>query len=301
MELKDYDAASADYTTAIDQLASSSNTEKDRAGLHVERLLSYMMANKDSEKVKDEMESILRLDRELFVRLLVTLLEIPAFMQAFLERDSRFRDQLLSSFERDGVKADAVGLEGAAKSTIEFWYGMLNVDTRINIRVLRLGTPAASPDGATRRCKEVAEILERATREIASLPVAGVEDEAVSQAQQIVSLYSDGAALLRGAAAFGEELARFVRSRSARDVAIEAFLRGLLGDPLGTYEELRDHVEQFEQTQNALKRRAAAYRAFASNVTAKELSVRAALGKRCGREIPTIPASIPAAICRAIP
>ena len=134
--------------------------------------------------------------------------------------------------------------------------------------------------------RRVSRALDQMRSDTKGLSVWNVDCEAISYAAEIVET-------LGGAESVFEDLADLILERqeaSAWSLAqgSEAFLRGLLGDPLGLHKEKKAQDQQFEIRRRKIMERYTALKEKRDKLDAEELSIRASLSRKYKREFPQL-------------
>jgi hypothetical protein len=148
---------------------------------------------------------------------------------------------------------------------------------------------AKSPEELIVRMQQFAEVCQQMARDINSLPVLNVDQEVTAYASQYVDVMEEAASFFRDVANFLTETKEFINTANSLDKGVEVFIRTLLGDPLGTYNDIKTQGSQLEQRRLALLNRMRAQEERSHNRDAtKEISIRSTLSQRYDREFPKL-------------
>jgi hypothetical protein len=124
--------------------------------------------------------------------------------------------------------------------------------------------------------------------DISLLPVINVDREATNYASLSVEVHYQNASIFADLADYFEEYMAFVKYSNSDEAGMEAFMRGFLGDPIGPYNDNRAQKTQFEDSKHTIFKRVQALEEQQHKLDAYEITARAALTERYGREFPKI-------------
>ncbi len=184
---------------------------------------------------------------------------------------------------------DSTPAEPAADgdATLNYWNAIGRTHQKL-ADVGELVDDAQTPKRMATAMKDAAVSLRDLGREINRLPVKAVDGDAVNYAAQTGELMQDAGSLFADFGEFLGEVNGFVDESKSFGAGAEAFVRGFLGDPLGPFNDANQKMKQFDARRRALLDRFSALDTKGNKLDSLELTTRATLGKRYGKEFPTL-------------
>lgn len=134
----------------------------------------------------------------------------------------------------------------------------------------------------------VSEAYEGFATDISQFSVVDVDPEIVKFAGKYVDILQEGSDLLNTFRALIEEIAAQQEYAGSFQVGVESFVRGLLGDPMGTANELKQKGYQLEEKRQKLVSRERDLESRESALSSDELILRADLSKKYECEFPVL-------------
>lgn len=147
---------------------------------------------------------------------------------------------------------------------------------------------AKSPDDIVRAFRKIVLVIQKVNREIGALSVYNVDQDATFFAAQMTEHLNHLASLIRDFADFIEEAKTFTNWSNSPEAGIEAFLRGVLGDPLGTFNDTRAEANRLEKQRLALQNRWSKLEEKLNAFDSTELKVRSVLSQRYNQDFPKL-------------
>jgi len=133
-----------------------------------------------------------------------------------------------------------------------------------------------------------------ATRQMAidaaALPVRGVDADAIAYAGQRIALWNDVSVWLDSTASLNADAAALAKHADSTEALVEAFLRGLNGDPLGKVNEMMGAEAQISREAQALEAQLHDFVARHGKNIEAEMALRATLTRRYDRDFVAMPA-----------
>jgi hypothetical protein len=145
-----------------------------------------------------------------------------------------------------------------------------------------------TPDELISLCRQLSTSMRQDCKEVNALPVLNVDPEVTAYAAQGVELVGQGASLFTDLADFVEEAKAYKDQVNSGEAFAEAFVRGFLGDPLGSYEDAKSKVGQFHESLRSLQERIRALDERGQKWDAQQITIRAQLSQRYNREFPRL-------------
>jgi len=133
-----------------------------------------------------------------------------------------------------------------------------------------------------------AKSCQKASTEIHKLGVLHVLSEVVDHAARVSLVDQEVASLSSDVADWMLEVKALSKHAGSLEVGLDAFIRGFLGDPLATANELKGQARELESRRLALFQRWKAVEAKTRELESGELSLRSKLSSRYTQEFPRL-------------
>ena len=149
--------------------------------------------------------------------------------------------------------------------------------------------PGQTRDQGIAYFRQLAQNCRGIAQQIIAIPVLNVDEEVTAYASQVVEVLNETASFQEDFAALLDETKAFADNADSLDKGVEAFLRGAMGDPLGTYNDTKAQGSQLEQRRQALLNRWHDVQTRTQSVfDAQHLAIRATLARKYNREFPRL-------------
>lgn len=170
-----------------------------------------------------------------------------------------------------------------ADATVKYWESLAAIAKQAKA-LNKVTENAKTPEQIAAMFRNAAATITKMCDEITALPVVDVDPEATQYAAESVELYRQIASTCRDFASFAEESKDFQKRNNSVATGLEAFVRGFLGDPLGTYKDTRAELKQLEQRRLALLTRWQALQDKYNAHEAQGIRVRSSLATKYKRD-----------------
>lgn len=174
--------------------------------------------------------------------------------------------------------------EGSSETdaTLTYWNQLREIEGEID--ALESTSEPATVDETKTRLQSCAKVCRDAAERISRLPVLDVEHEVVELGSQEMGLLGERAILCDELVQLIEEGQNFRDRASSAEAFAESFLRGMFGDPLGSYEEMKAEAKQLGTKYEKLTARMHELESRQNALAAQVNQLRSTLSRRYDRE-----------------
>jgi hypothetical protein len=183
--------------------------------------------------------------------------------------------------------APANGMKSDAAATRRYWEGLQTVVRRTEAAADQMAQETTAA-GMGALLRKAAVVCREAAHDVHALPVIAVDPDVAAFASEQVEGLGQAAALLDDLANWAEEVKYFSDRANSFGAGFEAFVCGLLGDPLSPVRNFDAQRTQLEERRLSLAARLRQREERAARREAEELRLRSVLSQRYGAEFPKL-------------
>jgi len=178
-------------------------------------------------------------------------------------------------------------LQARGNDNWQYWQ-QLNEISKRGTALGKSSNEAQPPEAIISQMQKLTTDLRTLSRSVSALPVVNIDSEVINYSAELVYLLNESSDTASDTARLIGESKKDQDDANSFGSGVEAFVRGLFGDPLGAYNDQKAQGAQLSKKGNALKSRLTELQQKSNKLEALQIQVRSALSQRYHRDFPKL-------------